>query len=353
MEKKLKIILSAGGTGGHIMPACKLADGLLQHDADVFFAAKGLKNNRSFQDSFPYKEIAASSLKNKWRFFLNFIIGFCQSLWLMLKIRPHVVVGFGSFHSFPVLCAAFLTKRKIILFEPNTFLGKVNRLFAPLAKTVAIQFPIEQKIKNSKYIRPLSWHKIKELEKKTIREKLNIKEDALVVLVFGGSQGATFINALCFEAFTKLLWPLTVINITGSDEETAIYEKKYKEANINAIVKTFEKGLDELYTAADFSVCRCGAATSAELIYFSMPSIVIPYPHAMENHQEKNGKFLETEVKGSMLVVQDKAYDIFMDRLLHLLKHLDEYRDNIRKYKNKMKAENSFIELIVQAGGGK
>jgi len=352
MEKKLIVLLSAGGTGGHIIPACQLAKNLLKREKvkKVVFAAKGLKNNRSFQDSFPYKEIAAASLKNKMRFFFAFLKGFFQGLFFILKLNPSVVVGFGSFHSFPILAAAKILNKKIVLFEPNTSLGKVNRFFAPLVKTVAIQFPLEDKINNAKFIHPLSWPETPILDKKTARKKLNVKEDVLLALVFGGSQGASFINSLCFEAFSKLLLPIQVINITGSDEETAIWSEKYKKNNITAIVKTFERGLDNFYAAADFAVCRCGAATSAELIFFNMPSIVIPYPYATENHQEKNGYFLEKEVRGSFVVLQNVAYDVFMNKLLQLMENLPKYRENIIRYKNNKKKEEDFADLIIKEG---
>src|SRR5690606_13931137 len=125
---------------GHLFPAQQLA----YYYPDVLFAGHHLSKSPFFREEFPFQEIKASPPK-KWSFLFSTIIGLFQSLKLFSKNKIDVVVGFGSFHTFPVLLAAAILRKKMVLFEANCVLGKVNRLFAPFADKIAVQFPIPTK----------------------------------------------------------------------------------------------------------------------------------------------------------------------------------------------------------------
>ncbi len=144
-----KILIAAGGTGGHLFPAQQLAK-KLEGEYELFFAGHGLKDSPFFEKKNFY-EITAHPLKKgfiaaTWK-------GFLEARKLLLNYQPDLVVGFGSFHTFPILMAATIYRKKILLFEANASLGKVNRLFQMLGAKVAVQFPI----KNGILVKWLPW----------------------------------------------------------------------------------------------------------------------------------------------------------------------------------------------------
>jgi UDP-N-acetylglucosamine--N-acetylmuramyl-(pentapeptide) pyrophosphoryl-undecaprenol N-acetylglucosamine transferase len=199
------------------------------------------------------------------------------------------VVGFGSFHSFPVLLAAAILRKKMVLFEANCTLGKVNCFFAPFAKKVALQFPIPHK--KAAYVPLLPW-----IDLKKNGGKYEKDPERFTILVFGGSQGAHFINHTFCEAAKKLTFPFRVIHFTGKDDPQITYA-------VPNVVKAFEDDMAAAYAVADLVVCRCGAGTCAELIRYQLPSIVIPYPYA-HDHQRKNGEYLKN---GTRMILQKET----------------------------------------------
>jgi UDP-N-acetylglucosamine--N-acetylmuramyl-(pentapeptide) pyrophosphoryl-undecaprenol N-acetylglucosamine transferase len=140
---KPKILIATGGTGGHIFPAQALAFELQEKNYELLFAGGGLDTNRYFNRTrFPYKQVASSSpfKGNPFRSLYRIWKGLRQSLKIIDQFKPSMVIGFGSFYTFPVLLAARLRKIPIVLFEPNAIPGKVNRLFSKWALFSAVQF---------------------------------------------------------------------------------------------------------------------------------------------------------------------------------------------------------------------
>ncbi|MBU6383258.1 MAG: UDP-N-acetylglucosamine--N-acetylmuramyl-(pentapeptide) pyrophosphoryl-undecaprenol N-acetylglucosamine transferase [Verrucomicrobia bacterium] len=297
-----KVLIATGGTGGHLFPAQQLAEQLL--DCEVLFAGHKLHSSPFFNRKAPSCEItSASSLRGVWAL----LKGTWQSLLLLLRFAPDVVVGFGSFHTFPILLAAVLLRKKIVLFEPNCTFGKVNRWFAPFAKKVAFQFPVVHK--RAVYVPLLPWKQ----EKKRASSK---DPQRKTILVFGGSQGAAFINQTFCEAAKYLSFPFQVIHLTGKGGQELHY-------TVPAMIKPFEEDMPSLYARADFAVCRCGAGTSAELIRYNLPAVVIPYPYA-HDHQRKNGEFLGQGVR--LLHQKDATPERLAQEIEALVAHLPQHR---------------------------
>ncbi len=152
--KKKRIILSAGGTGGHLYPAQALAREL-EEEADLLFVASNLSKNRFFDQTFPYQDISAGPIPfsqplRALKGLMACTRGFFEALRLLKKFEPSVVVGFGSFHTLPLLAAAKFKNIPIVLHEQNAILGKVNRLFAPSAALTCFTFPFPNKKSNLK-----------------------------------------------------------------------------------------------------------------------------------------------------------------------------------------------------------
>lgn len=299
-----KILIAAGGTGGHLFPALQLRE-LLGGDR-VFFAGHKLKNSPFFDQSLPYQEISSTASLKKFPLLLK---GIWQAIQLIRKFKPDVVVGFGSFHSFPILFAAFLMRKKTILFEPNASLGKVNRFFSFAAQKIAFQFPIKHK--KAVYVPLLPWKK-----KESNPQKYERNSNVTTILVFGGSQGAKFINQIFPKAAKLLSFLFRVIHLTGKDDS----EVKYLAPSI---VTAFETDMEAVYLVADMVVARCGAGTTAELIRYQKPAVLIPYPYA-HSHQRENGKLLK---QGVRMLFQEDATPA------KLAEEIEKLRANLKMHK--------------------
>lgn len=304
--KKPKILIATGGTGGHIFPAQALAIELLEKNYELLFAGGGLGSNRYFnRGRFPFRQVAsATPLKgNPFKSLFRIGKGILQSLKLMDEFKPDMVVGFGSFYSFPVLAAARLRKIPIVLFEPNAIPGKVNRLVSKWALLSAVQFSEAGQKLSGKIIEvKMPVGERKQLNAEMARDYFYLDHDRFTFLVFGGSQGAESINRLFSEAIIKVMDPTSfqVIHITGKTHSAELIRREYEAAGIRACVKAFEERMDLAWSAADAVVGRSGAASIAELIKFEVPGILVPFPQAADDHQTKNALFIEKEVGGAI-----------------------------------------------------
>jgi len=338
-----RILIAAGGTGGHLFPAQQLAE-LLRSDAEILFAGHKIESSPFFEkEKIPFSEIAAHPLK---RGFLSAAWkGFWQSIRLIRRFSPDLVVGFGSYHTFPLLLATAALRKELILFEANCILGKVNRLFLPAASLIAHQFSLA--VKKGALVPLLPWKEGEEpvLSQSEARDRFGLDPSALTLLVFGGSQGASFLNEAAPPAAARLKG-VQVIHLAGVAEWQAV-ESAYKKLGIRACVKPFEKKMSEAYAAADFALCRSGASTVAELIRSELPSLLIPYPFAAEGHQKKNGLYLSEEIGGARLVEQSAAGGERIAEELALLKEeIGEKRSRLRAARQQQQERVSLAELI-------
>jgi len=245
-EKKTKILISASGTGGHLIPAQQLAHKLKKNRCDVFFAASALSKRAIFQkDDFPYLDISTSILNKKTILFGAFKIlkGLFQSLRLIMRYKPNVVVGFGSYHTFPVILASYILRKKIILFDSNSILGKVNRIFAKKALFVATQFELENKLQNEILTKRFPWN-VRPDNSNAI-EKTHLEKNVFTILIFGGSQGSQIINKNFIPSILDLRteYKLQVIHILGKGIDIQKTQRLYDANNIKSYVSNFEKDL--------------------------------------------------------------------------------------------------------------
>ncbi len=374
-----KIVIAAGGSGGHLLPAQQLAEELIKDKNKVCFAAQGLKQNKNFkQKSFAFLEISSGPLKK-----IHLLCkGFLQAWAFLRKYQPDVVVGFGSYHSFPVLLAAAVLRKKLIVFESNAVLGQVNRFFAKRAKIVALQFALQNKDKPSRKNKPknkgrlenyanssftplLPWSKSFQLiDQKIARTKLGLEEDKPVLFIFGGSQGAAFLNELtCQLAF---FWstvlgdqekPFQIIHLTGHQKAaekitTQMKIKKLLEKlSIKAYVQEYSQEMGLLFSAASVVLSRAGAGTLSELIFTEKPAVLIPFPFAKDNHQEINADFFEKEIQGGKKIRQDEIeIKALSEKLLFLLNQEKDFQKKIQEFKRKvqMQKRKSLAQMVLE-----
>jgi UDP-N-acetylglucosamine--N-acetylmuramyl-(pentapeptide) pyrophosphoryl-undecaprenol N-acetylglucosamine transferase len=310
-----RVLIAVGGTGGHIYPAIALARKLKEENPDIYlmFAGGGLHDNRFFDRAeFPYDEIACGYFPLKKPLTLlkslgKVASGIWQSERLLKEFKPDIVVGFGSYHSLPVLLTAKMRSIPIVLHEGNAIPGRVNRLLAKHALFTGIQFPEAAQHLRGKTVEidaPLrdELHQGQEDQQKAL-QYFQLADDKKTILIFGGSQGAFAINRLMVQVFAQYtgdIQRVQVIHFTGSSDEAERVSECYQNIGINHYVKDFETEMGKAWSAADLVVGRAGAGTIAEALEFEVPSILIPYPHAMDDHQSKNARFMVDEVKGGV-----------------------------------------------------
>ena len=343
----MRILIAVGGTGGHLFPAQQLAE-MLKKEAKIHFAGHKLSTSPFFEKTgISFTEIDAHPLKKG--FFKATWKGFWAAIRLVKNFSPDVIVGFGSFHVFPILLAAVILRKKLVLFEANTVLGKVNRLFRFHAIHMVFQFPISGR-KEDRIVPLLPWNVSldEKMDPKEARKRFGLHPEKITLLVVGGSQGAAFLNEVAPLALRALKVPLQVIHLTGPDEEEKV-RKAYEVLGILACVKAFEKQMKEAYAAADIAFSRSGAGTIAELIRFQIPALLIPYPFATEDHQKKNGDFLVDKVKGARLLIQKEAtVEKISKELQHLLHNKNEYKNHLEKAKLESQGRPTFAGVLIR-----
>lgn len=339
-----KIVIAAGGTGGHLFPAQALALELLENkdQIEVLFAGTGLSSNRYFsKEQFRFQDILSStpfrgkwskSLKSAW----TIAKGVKQGLRVLQEFKPDVVVGFGSFHSFPVLLAAVYKKIPIVLFESNSEPGHVNRFFSRWAKFSAVQFAKASDSLFGKTIEvamPL-WQSQKKdfYNRKELGAYFSLDPHLMTFLIFGGSQGAVSINHLFCEAallLKKQGYDFQVIHLAGNEKGVSQVSSFYAEQGIRAFVKSFEPEMSKAWAFSSLAICRAGAATLAELLSYEVPGILIPYPHAMKDHQQKNAQFFERVIGGAVTLPENGLSASLLCSTIHDL--LGPQEDRLKK----------------------
>jgi UDP-N-acetylglucosamine--N-acetylmuramyl-(pentapeptide) pyrophosphoryl-undecaprenol N-acetylglucosamine transferase len=313
-----KIIIAAGGTGGHLFPAQVFACEAKAEGSDILFVAAGLTSNPYFhKELYAFRDVASSTPFGKkisllMRSCFSLFRGVRQSLKIVKEFKPDLVVGFGSFHSFPALVAALVLRVPLVLFESNAKPGKVNRLFSKWARFSAVQFASTSSLLSGATIEvamPCRWEK-KEcvLAKEEALAFFSLEKGRQTFLVFGGSQGALSVNR-AFRDTAALLKSegeeFQLIHITGHKENDEELKRFYAERGILASVKKFEEQMHLALLAADIAICRAGASTIAELIAFEVPAVLIPYPHAYA-HQTGNARVLEEEIGGGRILLEER-----------------------------------------------
>lgn len=326
------MIFSVGGSGGHLFPAQTLAGDLLESDPSIEVRFVGVRLSQSpyFQkDRFIYKELSGESPFGKgfWRSIPSLFSlgrGFMQAMNLLASFSPDLVVGFGSFHSFPLLMAAKLWHIPILLFESNVFPGRVNRLFSRWARLSAIQFlPAADHLRGSSVLvkMPLPFRSLGECSRTAARARYHLDEERLTFLLFGGSQGAQLVNehaslALCRLALISDIH-FQLLHLTGKDEEVDKFQKIYRKYRLPAHVQSFEPRMEFAWSAADIAISRAGSATLSERLFFEVPGVLIPYPYGAENHQEINADFFVNVLKGGIKVREE---DLKRGQLANILR---------------------------------
>lgn len=351
-KKSAKILIAAGGTGGHMFPAQALAEQLqsTQPYLELLFAGAGLSTNRYFhKEKFSHRDISSAtprSLKTLFKAFIALFQGIRQSFKLIKEMRPDLIVGFGSFHAFPVLAAGVLARVPIVLFESNAIPGKVNRIFSRFASFNAVQFGDASNRLKGETIEVSVPIFANLMQREPTREEAHqyygLDPTLFTILVFGGSQGAYALNQSVCQAAAQLKdaqRQFQIIHFAGAKDNLETIRQSYHNASIHAVVKEFETQMAFAWKAADFVICRAGAATIAEQVHYRVPALFIPFPSAADNHQQKNAEAMEKIGGAKCLVEKELSPDRLFQELQHLFEpgRLEQMRISLSQFQQKQK----------------
>jgi len=305
----MRAILAGGGTGGHVIPAVAIAQALKeQYAAQVLFigTARGIENRLVPAAGFPLRLVQVGALKNvSLATRLKTALDLPRAIWTSSRIisehRPDVMIGVGGYASGPAMLAAALGSVPTLAFEPNVVPGFANRLVAPMVSAAVIHFE-----ETGRYFRRFEVTGVP-VRKAFCEIGRRTGDPRPTLLVFGGSQGAHFINELVISSVTELhtLVPqLHIIHQTGERDYNQA-QAAYLAAGGSAEVYPFIDDMPSTFARADLLLCRSGASTVAEVMAAGKPAIFVPFPRAADDHQKRNAEALERA--GAAVMAEEKS----------------------------------------------
>ena len=329
----MRVLIAAGGTGGHIYPGIAVAQEIVRRDANskVLFVgtARGLETRLVPQAGFELSLIESAGLKNvslsaRVKGVALLPKSFLSARRVMREFRPEVVVGAGGYVSGPVVLTAALTNLPTLVMESNALPGMTNRVLARFVDRAAVSFA---------QALPYFRGKGKVTGNPVRREFFEIppkrrEPGKFSLLVFGGSQGARAINDAIVAALPKLKEVPGVLRIkhqTGSADFEKV-KAAYAAAGWDdrADVRSYIDNMMADFAAADLVLCRAGATTTAELIAAGKASIMVPFPQAADDHQRKNAEALQTAGAAKMILQHELSGDRLAAEIQKLMQAPDE-----------------------------
>ncbi len=326
----IRIAVACGGTGGHIFPGLATANELIRrgHDVTLWLAGKDVENAavRGWSGAvvtvpaqgFP-GGFSLAAARSAYRLFRA--VG--QVAADMRKNPPDVVLAMGSYASVGPVGAAIRLGLPFVMHESNVIPGRAVRLFARWASMVGGCFDETRfYLRNRPFVvtgMPLRQDLLE------ASEKDHTDHDGFRLLVMGGSRGAKRVNELVSEALVALHVggvTLDVVHLTGEQDLERI-RAVYADAGMPANVQAFTQSIGALYARTDFAICRAGAATCAELSLFGIPSLLIPYPHAIHDHQTFNARAMEKIGAADMVPESDVTVDWLRSYISQMIRQSD------------------------------
>jgi len=316
-QKSLKLLLTGGGTGGHVYPALATLDALSRYVAlEVLYVGtkRGIEARLVAGRGLPYQAIWIAGFQRSFTlknllFPVKLVVSLWQSWRILRQFRPDVAVGTGGYVTGPILWLAAQLGIPVVIEEQDVHPGITSRLLAPHARKICLAFegavPHFQKTAEKIVVtgNPVRAD-LGTVSRKTARHQWGIPADSRVVLVFGGSQGARAINDAVLHAYRA--WSeqgLFILWQTGERDYERI-KAAVGEKNEKVRVFSYIHEMPAAYAAADVVVCRAGAITLAELAVVQKPAVLIPYPFAAGDHQMKNARFVES--RGAAIVLPQR-----------------------------------------------
>ncbi len=330
---KKKILISTGGSGGHVMPAVTIHDHL-KGEFDILISTdlRGLK----YLDDEIYKILIVNTPKLNNLILLPYTILkvfflILKSLFFLKKEKIQILISTGGYMSLPLCLAAKILNIKIFLLEPNMVIGRANKFFLNFCEKIICYskniIGFSQRFENKLIT-------LNPLVRKKYYEKNSDKRtnEFFTVMIIGGSQGAQIFDKIIHEVIVKIskINSLRIIHQTNQ-KNINFFKNFYSENKIENHVFSFDQNLNMLLNQSDLCITRAGASSLAELSFLNIPFIAIPLPTSKDNHQLENANYYKN--KDCCWVIEQKHFDKqkFEELLIDILKDKDKF---IKKKKN-------------------
>jgi UDP-N-acetylglucosamine--N-acetylmuramyl-(pentapeptide) pyrophosphoryl-undecaprenol N-acetylglucosamine transferase len=328
----VRVLLAAGGTGGHVYPAIAIADAIQECTDDASFLFVGTKDRMEWQTvpryGYEIKSVWISGFHRRLTiqnalFPLKLIVSLIQSLSILMRFRPDVVVACGGFASGPVGWIAGLINIPVVLQEQNSFPGVTNRILAKKASVIFTAFEDAEKHFPSNKVRLLGNPVRQMLLQKDKHEALSVfqfDDEDTVLLVLGGSGGAKALNDIMEKEIDKLHTEhgISVIWQCGQKYLKGLNERLNPDNYPNLRLTAFIDDMPAAYGAANLVVTRAGAGTCSELMNLGKPAILVPSPNVAGNHQEKNARSL-AQIGGAKILNENELNEEFTEQVKKLI----------------------------------
>jgi len=348
------IIIITGPTGGHFFPGLALYEDIIEctnYNVKFIISRKNtiLKWLKKENISFGILPVAKFSQKKFFLFPVQFTYAFFYSLIVLLREKPEIVVGTGSYVCVPFILASKILKKKIIIHEQNFIPGKATKMLSFISDKIALTFPNKKNLPKRKCF-ITGFPVIKEFKREFSREEIvnnefNLDDRKTTILVMGGSQGAHFINSLIKENLPYFEGKnFQFIHLAGKDDKKNV-EKVYRKSEIKAKVFDFFYNMGKVYTVTDVAICRAGAGTIAELCEWKIPAILIPYPFAGA-HQKKNAGYLKERGGCELLKQSVESRKDFPVLFEDFFKRTHQIKKNLEKI-SIADSKRMFMKLVL------
>lgn len=355
----MKIAFAGGGTAGHLMVGLSTAEEIRSRFSEaeiIFFGTdKEFEKRCVEQRGFRFRQMHAKkwgkSFKHLFPFIIATGIGIVESLIALRRFNPDIVVGLGGYVSVAPIIAAKLLSIPSVLLEQNVIPGKANRFLAKWVDEVYCHWRGSLKWFNkAKVVRVTGTPIRKDIlysQRCSSAEKFGLSSSKKTILVTGGSQGAQAINEVilrCLPKLEPLSSELQIIHCTGENGYEAA-KAAYKQTDINAFVCSFLDDMGAAFSMTDIIICRAGATTIAEITAIGIPAILIPYPHAADNHQYWNAIELASNGGGYLLQQIDLTPEKIIELITDLFNNKEKY-DRMKMFNKGMGIPNAASKVV-------
>lgn len=320
------LMVMAGGTGGHIFPGVAVAETLRAKGWRIVWMGNpdGMEArivpSRGYETAWVrFGALRGKGLLRKLMLPLNLLSGFGQALGVLRRVKPDVVLGMGGYITFPGGMMAALLGRPLVLHEQNSVAGLANRVLAGVADRVLSGFPAV--LKDANWVGNPVREEIAAVAPPA--ERFSMRSGPLRVLVVGGSLGAAVLNDTVPQALARLSADSRPIVVhQAGEKQLDSLRAAYASAGVEGDLRPFIDDMASAYAEADLVICRAGALTVAELAAVGAASLLVPFPHAVDDHQTGNARFL-AERDAAWLLPQT---ELNAERLAGIFASMDRQR---------------------------
>jgi UDP-N-acetylglucosamine--N-acetylmuramyl-(pentapeptide) pyrophosphoryl-undecaprenol N-acetylglucosamine transferase len=335
----LRIVLTGGGTGGHIFPLLAVAKKIREKKPDAEFLFLGpagkMETELMLQKGIPLKGIACGKMRRyfSWLNFTDFCkvpLGFIQSLWRLLAYMPDVIFSKGGYASLPIVLAGWVYRIPIMIHESDSVPGMTNNFLAKFSNSVAVSYPqAEGYFPPTQVVltgNPLQ-EDIAEGNAQRAREKFSLLESKKVIFILGGSQGSQIINEKILEILPELVGKYQIIHQTGEVHLPSVKKRagelgiKIERDGYYPIAQYANEDLKDILSVADLVISRSGANSLSEIAANGKPAIFIPLMGSANNHQKMNAYSLAKVGACVVLEENNLGKNILLKNIFELMEN--------------------------------